>query len=54
LDYREGNYYHGETYVGKDVDTILAFFDENKRLFDSLIGGLVSSAEEKKTRGKAK
>lgn len=54
LDYREGNYYHGETYVGKDVDTILAFFDENKRLFDSLIGGLVVSAEEKKTRGKTK
>jgi hypothetical protein len=54
MEYRDGNYYHGETYIGKDLDSILAFFEDNKRLFDSLIGGLVNTAEETKRKPRAK
>jgi len=54
MEYRGGNYYHEDTYIGNNFDTVFAFFENNSRLYDSLVGSRFESEKKPVTRGRKK
>lgn len=54
FEYREGNFYHGDSYLGSNFDQVQAFFANNERLYKSLVGQrFESNVKPKQTRSQA-
>lgn len=54
FEYREGNFYHGDTYLGGNFDQLQAFFANNERLYQALVGQRFedSSQSKRATKGR--